>query len=307
MGYDFSLQPDKHVLTHARAFAEHPAFSLVGGVDPSPTRRIEFETIYKCTSFSDPVAAVQQLKPDVLAVAVPTEHHLFVLQSTLAHHTPRIVLCEKPLAYNLSDARQIVSACELSGCKLFVNYHRRSDPGGQEIYRRIRNGGIRLPVKGIAWYSKGLFHNGSHFIDLLKYWLGDIQDFRIARAGRIVGSDDIEPDVSISFSGGIVHFVAADEECFSHYTVELVAPNGRLRYDRGGEKIVWQRAHSSHTVGGYSTLGEDEEIISSDFDHIQRHVVDQLALVLSGGKASLSTGNEALRTVEHLAAIRDSL
>lgn len=306
MGYDLFLQPERYVLTHSRAFAEHPAFSLIGGVDPSPTRRADFERIYEQPSFCDPVAAVQALRPDVLAVAVPTEHHLSVLTSTLAVHKPRLVLCEKPLAYNLKDSHQILAACVEADCKLFINYLRRSDPGCQEVLRRIKTGDIRLPIKGIAWYSKGLFHNGSHFLDLLQFWLGEIQNFQVTHSGRSFGSNDIEPDVSISFSGGIVHFVATNEENFSHYTVELVAPNGRLRYERGGEKIVWQSAHPS-PVGDYSILGEDEEFIPSDFDRIQWNVVDQLALALSGSPTSLCTGNEAFRTVEHLAAVKDSL
>ncbi len=307
MGYDLHLPPSQYALTHARAFAEHPAFSLIGGVDPSAARRAEFERIYDCPAFAEPVAAVKELRPDVVAVAVPTEHHRSALTSMLAVHKPRAVLCEKPLAYELEDAQQILAACQTAGCALFVNYLRRSDPGSQEVLRRLKAGEIALPVKGVVWYSKGLFHNGSHFLDLLQFWLGEIQDFRIIRPGRDLGAYDVEPDLSIRFSGGGVHFVAAYEEHFSHYTVELVAPNGRLRYERGGEKIIWQAVRPSSATGNYSLLGEDEEFIPSDFDRVQWHVVDHLAQALSGGQTSLCKGHEALRTIEHLAAIKDSL
>lgn len=307
MGYDRSLSPEQYVLTHARAFADHPAFSLIGGVDHSPSLRADFERIYDRPVFADPVAAVRELRPDVVVVAVPTEHHLAVLTSTLAVHKPRAILCEKPLAYRLEDAHQMLEACRAAGCELFVNYLRRCDPGSQEVLRRLKAGEIVLPVKGIAWYSKGLFHNGSHFLDLLQLWLGEIQDFQVIRPGRSFGANDVEPDVSVRFSDGFVHFVAAYEEHFSHYTVELVAPNGRLRYERGGEKIIWQPVRSSSTIGDYSVLGDDEEFIPSDFDRVQWHVVDQLDLALSGGRTSLCNGHEALRTIEYLAAIKDSL
>ena len=32
---------------------------------------------------------------------------------------------------------------------------------------------MRPPIKGVCWYSKGLLNNGSHFINLLEFWLGD--------------------------------------------------------------------------------------------------------------------------------------
>jgi predicted dehydrogenase len=222
-------------------------------------------------------------------------------------HRPRVVLCEKPLAYNLEDARQILSVCETAGCRLFVNYLRRGDPGVQEVRRRLDVGHIAQPLKGVSWYSKGLIHNGSHFLDLLQYWLGDIREFKVTNPGRAFGQEDVEPDVLLEFAGGGVHFIAAKEEHFSHYTVELVAPNGRLRYEQGGGTILWQPVRSSETVHGYSVLDVSEERIPSDLGRVQWHVVDQIALAMSGARTSLCEGRDAFRTIEHLTAIRDSL
>jgi predicted dehydrogenase len=307
MGYDLHLDQRTNVLTHARAFAAHPAFSLVGAADPDPKRRQDFERAYGQQTFADPSLAVKILKPDVLAIAVPTQHHLDVLTAALAVHRPRFVLCEKPLAYNLEDARQILSVCEKAGSRLFVNYLRRSDPGVQEVRRRFDLGHIAQPLKGVSWYSKGLIHNGSHFLDLLQYWLGDIREFKVTNPGRVFGDDDVEPDVLVEFEGGSVHCIAAKEEHFSHYTVELVAPNGRLRYEQAGETILWQPVISSEKLQGYSVLDASEERIVSDLGRVQWHVVDQIALTISGARTSLCEGREAFRLIEHLTAIRDSV
>lgn len=307
MGYDLGLDQQSNVLTHARAFATHPAFSLVGAADPDPSRRRDFEQAYGQPTFADSSAAVEALKPDVLAISVPTHHHLDVLTAALAVHKPRAVLCEKPLAYDLEDARKILSICEIAGSRLFVNYIRRSDPGVREIRRRFNVGEIEQPIKGVVWYSKGLIHNGSHFLDLLHYWLGEIRRCTVTHPGRAFGPEDVEPDVLVEFAGGNVHFIAAREEHFSHYTVELVAPNGRLRYEQGGAQILWQDVRYSKDSDGYSVLDLSEETVPSDLGRVQWHVVDQMALAISGIDTSLCDARDAFRTIEHLTAIRDRL
>ena len=95
--------------------------------------------------------------------------HSLTLKEVLAHSTPKLILCEKPLAYDLDEAGEMVEACESAGVKLFVNYMRRADPGAIEIKARIESGQIATPIKGVAWYSKGFLHNGSHFFNLLEF------------------------------------------------------------------------------------------------------------------------------------------
>ena len=51
------------------------------------------------------------------------------------------------------------------------------------------NGEIQGPIKGVAWYSKGIVNNGSHLINLLEYWLGhikDVSDVKFNKTGMIM-------------------------------------------------------------------------------------------------------------------------
>lgn len=307
MGYDLALPPERYVLTHCRAFQQHPEFGLIAGVDPDPARRQLFESHYGCPAYHDIETAAAFHRPDVVAVSAPTLLHGGIVHSVLSAMSPAAILCEKPLAYAIDDARGIAEACSARACKLFANYVRRSEPGVQEIKRRLQNGVIDSPVKGVVWYSKGLFNNGSHFFNLLQYWLGDVKGWRIIDKGRVWEKLDPEPDFVVSFAGGIIHFLAAKEEHFSHYTVELLAPNGRLRYEQGGARISWQQTVSDASCAGYTVLDPAEEIVPSDIDRIQWHVANQLAASLHGHPAQICTGDEALQTLEHLEEIRAGL
>lgn len=306
MGYDLQRDPD-HVLTHARAFHQHPGFQLVGGMDPGAERCRLFENLYGCAAYTDVEAALRETRPDIVAIATPTQLHGDVLRSVLKLSEPKAILSEKPLSLDVSEARSMVDDCTVRGCKLYVNYMRRSDPGAIEVRRRLDEGSIGSPVKGVAWYSKGIFHNGSHFLNLLQFWLGEVIGFRVVDSGRLWNGTDPEPDIQVAFSRGTIVFLAAREENFSHYTVELVASNGRLRYEQGGKRIAWQAATKSPTLAGYTFLASSEELIPTGMTRYQWHVVDQIAASLNGRQAQVCDGIEALRTIETLAEIRSSL
>ncbi|MDK9713634.1 MAG: Gfo/Idh/MocA family oxidoreductase [Sulfuritalea sp.] len=305
VGYDASDASSAKVLSHARAFSRHPAFRLAGGVDPDADCRHRFEAGYGVPGFTDIGAAMRELSPDVVVVATPTVLHLQTVMVVLAAGRPRAMLCEKPLAYDLAEARQIVDACARQSCSLFVNFVRQAEPGVAEIRARLADGRIGLPLKGVVWYSKGMFNSGVHFLSLLQNLLGKVKDIKLIDAGRLWHGTDPEPDVDIAFATGRVVFLAAREEDFFHNTVELIAPNGRLRYEAGGARIVWQGVEEDARFKGYTRLSEAGETIPADFDRIQWYVADQLAAAVEGRVSQLCSGTEALRTQEVLAIIKE--
>jgi len=302
MGYDLSLDPE-HIYSHARAFTLHPDFELIGGVDTDAERRATFERIYTCPAYADVGAALAAQVPDVVAIAAPTYAHQSALTAVLEHARPLAILCEKPLAYDVDSARAMVCACASKGVALYVNYIRRSDPGAIEVGRRIGAGLIEAPLKGVVWYSKGLRHNGSHFLNLLEYWLGPVLKTAVIQSGRALLDGDAEPDLDITFERGRALFLAVREEDFSHYTIELMAANGRLRYERGGARIEWQPVARDGRFDGYKRLAELPEEIPSGMGRYQWHVADQFAAALQGRTAQLCTGAEALASLSGIATL----
>ena len=184
MGYDLSLDPASNIYTHARACAFHSGFHLVAGVDPEHEKRRSFEQEYGVESYIDVESALFKYEADVVIISNPTSLHCDTLRCVLTHSRPRAILCEKPLSDSVTEAIEMVRSCADKGVQLYVNYFRRSDPGTIEIKRRLDAGEIKTPVKGMAWYSKGLKHNGSHYINLLEYWLSSARDPKIINSAR---------------------------------------------------------------------------------------------------------------------------
>lgn len=302
MLYDLNLNESDYVFSHARAFSMHPGFDLIGAVDPALALREQFSEKYKVPAFPTVSELLSHESPDVVVVASPTPTHLAVIKEVLQLCKPKLILCEKPLAYSSDDAQAIIKHCHNKGVQLFVNYIRRADPGVMEIKARLSSGQISSSFKAVVWYSKGLLHNGAHFLDLLIYWFGPVKSMNIIDPGRSVGEQDAEPDCRVEFESGTAIFCTAKEENFSHYTVEVVATNGRLRYEQGG-LIVWQPAEPHPTLDHCRQLRSSIEVIENDAGRYQYRVVEQLNSALESTAHTLCTGDIGAMNIELLESL----
>ncbi len=126
MGYDLSLPDESEIVhTHARAIFKHPGFDLIGAVDEESPLRAAFTQRYSVPAFDRVELALRELNPTLVVISTPTHSHAEILTRVLTNHRPKLIVCEKPLAYTLKDARTMVKMCEAYGVDLIVNYMRR--------------------------------------------------------------------------------------------------------------------------------------------------------------------------------------
>ncbi|MDD5171011.1 MAG: Gfo/Idh/MocA family oxidoreductase, partial [Syntrophales bacterium] len=236
-GYDYDQQSDQVIVTHAAAYAKHPGYQLVAAVDPDPSQRSRFESKFDRPAYADLNSMMNHQQPDVLSLAVPAESHPAVFKDMIRYH-PRAILCEKPIALTSEEGRQMQFLAEKKGFTLVVNYMRRFEPGAVALGRIVRTKEIGTIFKGVAWYSKGLYNNGSHFIDLLRFWLGEVTCVEVMRRGRLWNETDPEPDVCLHFDGIPVYLLAGREEHFSIGGIDLYATAGMVQYADSGHRIV---------------------------------------------------------------------
>lgn len=302
MLYDVDLDEADYVYSHARAFSQHPGFTILAVVETSPALRKKFSLSYDADVFEDLTKVPESFSPDVVVVATPTITHFAIIEEVLKRHRPKAILCEKPLAYSSSQAEAVVQKCSEKRVQLFVNYIRRADPGIMKIKTLLSLGEILFPIKAIVWYSKGLFHNGSHFVDLLTFWFGPVVSSKVILPGRESVNGDAEPDFLLQFEAGSAIFCAANEDNFSHYTIEFVAKNGRLRYEQDG-KIIWQHDAPHPILDNYRQLQASGIVIENDARRYQYHVAEQLINALKGDAHTLCTGDIEVKNIELLESL----
>lgn len=84
--------------------------------------------------------------PQVQAVYISTTNELHHEQVLTAAAAGKHILCEKPLALNISDAQEMVHACKAAGVVMATNHHLRNAATHRAIQSLIQSGAIGQPL-----------------------------------------------------------------------------------------------------------------------------------------------------------------
>jgi 1,5-anhydro-D-fructose reductase (1,5-anhydro-D-mannitol-forming) len=127
--------------TIAPAMVQEPECELVAGVSRDQGRADdfarEFGARFAYTDYDEMLA-----NPGVDAVFIATPNAYHAEQVITAAQAGKHVLCDKPLANNVVDARRALEACSVAGVSLGINFHNRHLPWVRDVSRLIADGAI---------------------------------------------------------------------------------------------------------------------------------------------------------------------
>ena len=166
---------------------------------------------------TDPMEMIGRNDIDAVGIVTPPNAHCEL--SVAALRAGKHVMCEKPFALNVAEARQMADAAKRSGKVAMVGHEFRHTPQRAYIRQLLDEGYIGRPQlctielfldryvtkepRPLSWiaYEKdggGLLGAlGSHYIDGLRHWFGDVRSV----TGRVSG---LRPDVKDAKTGAIV-------------------------------------------------------------------------------------------------------
>jgi len=125
-------------VNHARIYWELPGSDLVGVSDMNRNLADTVARKYSTRAYTDYHAMLDEVKPDVVAVAVPTLFHREVALEVIDRGIS--LLIEKPIAFDLDEGRTIIEAAKAKGVKLMIGHIERFNPAIIALKQQVADG-----------------------------------------------------------------------------------------------------------------------------------------------------------------------
>ena len=122
---------------HAQGWLATNRAEIVAMAAPSQATRDSFSSTFNCKAYESAVEMINTEKLDVISLTLPNLYHKEL--TLLAASKGINVVCEKPLAINLDDARQMIDAAKSADIKLFYAEQIIFAPRYQKVKELIDN------------------------------------------------------------------------------------------------------------------------------------------------------------------------
>lgn len=226
--------------------------------------------------------------PDLVCIATPTVMH--APMTLAAFDVGAHVLCEKPTAMDASEARAMLDAAEGAGKLHMIDHELRFNPNRRKIHRLVTEGALgeirHVNISNISstwgdpasrpandWWSMAeqgggrLGANGSHQVDLLRWWLGDVKSVSGLtrtlvpdRFGKDTGepwtatADDVA-QFSLEFaSGTVAHvFLSGVAGHGMDNATQVFGSDGTILLNNSDERLMFAR-----TGEAFADITEDD-------------------------------------------------
>lgn len=297
IGAGFDSPESKRVITHAHAYLHHPGFKLVGFVDTDKKQAIRAVKKWGGEAFEDLHTVFCRKKIDVVSVAVPDEFHYSVLME-LAKLPVKLVMTEKPLAISMGQAKKLVSSYKRKQIPLAVNYTRRFVPEFIRLRDEIKNKKYGEYLAGTGYYEKGLVHNGSHLIDLIRYLVGTPGNMRAfeKKESAIKGDPTISGVVRLVNERSFVLW-GLESKLYSKTEMDLWFEKARIRMLELGDVIEYALPQNSQVFAGYTYLTKRIRV-KTKYLEAMKYTVDNIYKFLLGQEKLICDGEDALETLK---------
>ncbi|MBS1517240.1 MAG: Gfo/Idh/MocA family oxidoreductase [Bacteroidetes bacterium] len=286
-GFDNARQHTKNgALTHFTALNSSDRFRIVSVADKNREVLNLIEDKYSIPVYEDYKEMMKGQRPDLVTVATDDETHFSIL-SDLLSFDPKFVFCEKPLALNSDDITAITENYKKAGIHLQVNYTRRFLEEFRKIKEELKKESIGRIETVMFYYSRGLIHNASHYIDLALWYFGNPDEVISFASKKGLGEADSSYSFILKYNEGPeIIFAALDIDKLSFAEIDIVGTKGRIKFNYRNE-IEKYSVKKNPVFAGYSQY-ELIETAPVKFESAIPNAYENAYGVLSGKNKLLS-------------------
>ena len=252
-------------------------------------------------------------KPDGVIICTVNNRHREIVEMAAARGIN--VLCEKPLATTLEDARAIVEACDKAGVLLMTAFPLRFSAPLLQIKARLDNGDFgdvycfnatnqgELPTKHRQWFVDPELAGGGaiidhtvHLVDIMRWFTGSEVKTVYAKSNRIFHADEVQVET------GALEMLTFDNNMFATIDASWCRPQYWPTWGGLGFEMVTQRGAVivdafRQNLNVYRHEWQRSNWLPWGSDNNQA-MVEEFAAAIRENRPPSVTGLDGLRAVE---------
>ena len=254
---------------------------------------------------------------DFVDIATTVQSHLPLVNLAARHKIP--VICQKPFALNLNDAKAMVETCKNAGISLMVHENFRWQSAIRAVRAVIDRGEIGLPFwgrfsfrsghdvfSGQPYLAKGkrfiIEDLGIHTLDIARFLMGDVEALtaRTTRINPAIQGEDVAT-LLLDHENGVTSIVDCSyatilaKDPFPETMIEIDGTEGTIRLQPGYKlEIVNRQTASSVDVSPtlLTWASQPWHNIQESVFAIQQHWIE----CLRNGNDPATSGADNLKT-----------
>ena len=319
--------------THAGAIAANNDCILAAGCDTDEERRKLFaekwgknlprttQTTRTITNeneqvkvYSNAKEMINAVKPQILSIATHPDSHYEYCRLAAEMKVP-VVICEKPLADNIGEAKKIAKLAR-SGKPIIITNHERRYSGDyirtKEILKETKLGNL-IAVRASLYMGKTarlidqFWHDGTHLADAIMFLTDGVLKHKRSWGAKLnsrsgtawlegkikrLTTDDSIP-VIFEIGAGRDHLV---------FEIEFSCEKGRLRIGNGVFEVL--ESVPSPYAEKFRSLHGTGEAFSGPTGYFANMLKDAVACVKDPAKQPVSGAIDGLRVIEYLNSVK---
>ncbi len=298
---DFADDPKMmgDIFTHAEAYSTCKDTILSAICDTNPEHLAKCGNRWKVPSrYLSLKEMIRSESLDIISVSTPDSTHYQVIKDILSiPNSVKIILCEKPLATSLAKAEEIFKLAQENNVILAVMYMRRYAENYQSLKEFISSGQLGDIQAISGWYTKGIYHNGTHWLDVLRFFAGEVA-WVVAWNKLADNPEDPTLDVVLGMkSGCLASLRACDSKAFTIFDMDIMGMQGRVRIFDSGFQMEYSEVVESTRYSGYKEL-----VLSpmsfGDRQDLYLHAVEDIVRALKTGSVVKCTGEDGIEVLK---------
>ena len=300
--------------THAGAITSNPECILVSGCDTNEERRRLFLEKWKAPVYKDAVEMLSIHRPQILSIATHQDSHYHYCRLACDFQIP-VIICEKPLSDNITEARKIAKLAGQSGCVIITNHERRYSKDyirAKEILDEERLGKL-TGVRACLYMGKTtklldqLWHDATHLVDAVMFLTDSILKHRRrwgAKLSSCFGTAFLEAELKNkkSIHPVPVLFEIGAGRDYLVFELEFSCEKGRLRIGNGVFE-VWRSVPSPYAEKFHS-LQNTGDVFSGPTCYFKNMINDAVLCFKDPKRKPASSAIDGLRVIEYLNAVK---